>query len=106
MANTVNDQWSAWFPRGLSEHAPTKLIHVLLNQGLAHGAGPELRSKVYVYVWADGVYFNARLENARQCFLARIGPTADGRKELIALADGYRESEQSWQALLLDCQAR
>jgi transposase-like protein len=65
-----------------------------------------LTGKRYVYVWADGVHFNIRLEGGRQCILVLMGATADGRKELIALADGYRESEQSWKELLLDCKAR
>ena len=65
-----------------------------------------LEGKQYVYVWADGVHFNIRLEEDRQCILVLMGATADGRKELIAIADGYRESEQSWKALLLDVKAR
>jgi transposase-like protein len=65
-----------------------------------------LAGKHYVYVWADGVHFNIRLEQDRQCILVLIGATADGRKELIAVADGYRESEQSWKELLLDVKAR
>src|SRR5215831_9083320 len=65
-----------------------------------------LTGKHYVYVWADGVHFNIRLEEGRQCILVLMGATADGKKELIALADGYRESEQSWRELLLDCKAR
>jgi transposase-like protein len=65
-----------------------------------------LEGKQYVYVWADGVYFNIRLEEDRQCILVLMGATADGKKELIAIADGFRESEQSWKALLLDCRAR
>ncbi len=65
-----------------------------------------LADKHYVYVWADGVHFNIRLEEDRQCILVLMGATADGKKELIAIADGYRESEQSWKALLLDCKAR
>jgi len=65
-----------------------------------------LAGKHFVYVWADGVHFNIRLEEDRQCLLVLMGATADGKKELIALGDGYRESEQSWKALLLDCQAR
>ena len=68
-----------------------------------------LKGKRYVYVWADGVHMNVRLEsegNQRQCILVLIGATAEGRKELIALADGYRESEQSWKELLLDGKAR
>ena len=61
--------------------------------------------KQYVYVWADGIYFNVRLEdeaNSKQCILVLMGATADGKKELIAVTDGYRESEQSWRELLLD----
>jgi putative transposase len=65
-----------------------------------------LAGKHYVYVWADGVHFNIRLEEGRQCILVLMGATAEGKKELIAIADGYRESEQSWKELLLDCQAR
>lgn len=65
-----------------------------------------LEGKHYVYVWADGVHFNIRLEGGRQCILVLMGATAEGKKELIALADGYRESEQSWKELLLDCKAR
>jgi putative transposase len=65
-----------------------------------------LLCKHYVYVWADGVHFNIRLEGGRQCILVLMGATADGRKELIAIADGYRESEQSWKELLLDVKAR
>jgi transposase-like protein len=68
-----------------------------------------LAEKQYVYVWADGVYFNVRLEdegNRRQCILVLMGATAEGTKELIGLADGYRESEQSWTELLLDLKQR
>ena len=68
-----------------------------------------LAGKQYVYVWADGVYFNVRLEDAanrRQCILVLMGATAEGKKELIGLADGYRESEQSWMELLLDLKSR
>ena len=68
-----------------------------------------LEGKHYVYVWADGVHFNVRLEspgNDRQCILVLMGATEAGRKEAIAIADGYRESEQSWKELLLDCKAR
>ena len=65
-----------------------------------------LAGKRYVYVWADGVHFNIRLEGGRQCILVLMGATAEGKKELIAVADGYRESEQSWKELLLDVKAR
>jgi putative transposase len=65
-----------------------------------------LEEKQYVYVWADGVHFNIRLEEDRQCILVLMGATAEGHKELIAVVDGYRESEQSWKSLLLDAKAR
>ena len=65
-----------------------------------------LEGKRYVYLWADGVHFNIRLEEDRLCILVLMGATEDGRKELIAVTDGYRESEQSWKSLLLDAKAR
>ena len=65
-----------------------------------------LEGKQYVYLWADGVHFNIRLEEDRQCILVLMGATADGRKELIAVVDGFREGEQSWKALLLDVKSR
>jgi len=68
-----------------------------------------LAGKHYVYVWADGIYFNIRLEdegNTKQCILVLMGATADGTKELIGITEGYRESEQSWMELLVDLKAR
>jgi transposase-like protein len=60
----------------------------------------------YVYFWVDGIHFNIRLEGERQCILVVIGATAEGKKELVAVQDGLRESEQSWRELLLDLRAR
>ena len=60
----------------------------------------------YVYVWADGVHFNVRLEEERLCCLVIVGVRADGTKELVALADGYRESTESWADLLRDLKRR
>ena len=65
-----------------------------------------LAGKRYVYVWADGIYTNVRLEDDRVCLLVLMGATPDGKKELIAVLDGYRESEQSWLELLLDLKSR
>jgi transposase-like protein len=65
-----------------------------------------LQDRQYVYLWVDGVHFNIRLEEDRQCILVLLGATADGKKELIAIVDGYRESEQSWMELLLDVKLR
>ncbi len=69
----------------------------------------DLTQKRYLYIWADGIYVNARLEdpeNRRQCMLVLMGATPDGRKELIAVVDGYRESEQSWHELLTGLKQR
>src|SRR5215211_4490634 len=60
----------------------------------------------YVYCWADGVHFNVGLEEERLCCLVIVGVRADGTKELVAIADGYRESTGSWQDLLRDCKRR
>jgi transposase-like protein len=66
----------------------------------------DLTGKHYVYVWADGIYFGCRLTDDRPCVLVLMGATADGTKELIAIHDGERESEQSWMGILLDLKAR
>lgn len=66
----------------------------------------DLSEKRYVYLWVDGIHFNIRLEEHRQCILVVMGATAEGKKELVAVQDGYRESEQSWRELLLDLKAR
>jgi putative transposase len=60
----------------------------------------------YVYVWADGVHFNVRLEEARLCALVIVGVRADGTKELVAITDGHRESTESWADLLRDLKRR
>jgi transposase-like protein len=60
----------------------------------------DLSNTNYVYWWIDGVYFNVRLDNDRQCILVVIGARKDGKKELVALEDGFRESKESWLSLL------
>jgi putative transposase len=66
----------------------------------------DLSAKRYVYFWVDGIYVQARLEDDAQCLLVIIGATAEGKKELVGLADGIRESAQSWKELLLDLKRR
>lgn len=66
----------------------------------------DLSKRRYIYWWVDGVYFNVRLEGERNCILMIIGVTEDGRKELLAISDGVRESELSWMELLLDLKQR
>lgn len=65
-----------------------------------------LSSKEYVYIWADGVYLQARMEEEKQCILVIIGATPEGKKELLGFIDGYRESSQSWSELLIDLKSR
>lgn len=66
----------------------------------------DLSDKHYVYVWADGIYFNVRLDDERACILVLMGATKDGEKELLAVNDGYRESKLSWQEMLQDLKNR
>jgi len=90
---------------GLSATTITRLMTAWQDEHQAWSrrslAGPP-----YVYLWADGVHFNIRLEEDRQCILVLMGATAAGQKELLAVLDGHRESEQSWYTLLLDCKQR
>src|SRR6266496_6167514 len=62
----------------------------------------DLSARRYVYVWADGVYLQARMEAAAQCMLVLIGATPEGKKELVGFQTGVRESAQSWRELLVD----
>jgi putative transposase len=66
----------------------------------------DLSAKRYVYFWVDGIHVQARLEDAAQCLLVIIGATPEGKKELVGLIDGVRESAQSWKELLLDLKRR
>ncbi len=59
-----------------------------------------------MYFWVDGIHFNVRLDEGRQCILVVMGATPAGKKELVAIQDGLRESEQSWREWLLDLKAR
>lgn len=90
---------------GLSASTISRLKDVWKAE-MAAWQGRDLSKKRYVYFWADGVYFNVRLEEASQCILVIIGATAEGKKELVGIWDGYRESEQSWKELLLDLKRR
>ena len=66
----------------------------------------DLSARHYVYLWADGVYLQARMEPQAECMLVLIGATPEGRKELVGFQAGYRESAQSWKELLVDLKAR
>jgi transposase-like protein len=90
---------------GLSGPVITKLTETWQAEQRAFAAR-DLSAVDYVYLWADGIHVNIRLEEHKLCLLVMIGVRADGRKELIALADGYRESAESWADLLRDCARR
>ena len=94
--------------KGLSPNTIVRLKRQW-EQEYREWAKRHLAGKRYVYFWADGIYFNVRLEdteNKRQCFLIIIGACEDGTKELIAVLDGYRESKLSWLELLLSLKER
>jgi transposase-like protein len=90
---------------GLSAPVITKLTETWKAEQRAFAAR-DLSGVDYVYLWADGIHVNIRLEEHKLCLLVLIGVRADGRKELVALADGYRESVESWADLLRDAARR
>jgi transposase-like protein len=91
--------------KGLSATTITRLKGIWQEE-YQHWGRRSLAGQQYVYVWADGIHFNIRLEDDRMCVLVLMGATPEGTKEVIAISEGHRESEQSWLALLLDCQSR
>ena len=86
---------------GLSATTITRLTVAWQDEARAWGAR-DLSGVDFVYVWADGIHVNIRLDEERLCLLVLVGVRADGTKELIALTDGYRESSGSWADLLRD----
>jgi len=90
---------------GLSATTITRLKSVW-EQEYAEWSARSLAGQEYVYLWADGIHTNIRLEEDRQCILVLMGATKDGKKELIAMTDGHRESAQSWRELLLEVKRR
>jgi transposase-like protein len=90
---------------GLSPTTITRLTAQWQDEAKAFG-DRSLAGTDYVYVWVDGIHLKVRLEADKVCLLVMIGVRADGRKELVALADGFRESSESWADLLRDCKRR
>lgn len=90
---------------GLSAPVITRLTETWKTEQRGF-AERDLSGVDYVYLWVDGIHVNIRLEEHKLCLLVMIGVRADGRKELVALADGYRESTESWADLLRDCARR
>ena len=124
-AQSVEEVLPWLYLKGISTGGMQEALEALLGQG-AKGLSPatisrlksrweddrqtwsqrDLSDKRYVYIWVDGVYFNVRMDDARQCILVIIGVTEEGVKEFIAIEDGYRESEQSWLLVLRDLKQR
>jgi putative transposase len=90
---------------GLSASTIGRLKEAWSDEHL-HWSRRDLSAKRYVYFWADGIHVQARLEDEAQCLLVVIGATPEGKKELVGLTDGVRESAQSWRELLLDLKRR
>jgi putative transposase len=90
---------------GLSASTVARLKEAWVDEH-AHWLDRDLSAKRYVYFWVDGIHVQARLEDDAQCLLVIIGATPEGKKELVGLIDGVRESAQSWKELLLDLKRR
>ena len=90
---------------GLSATTITRLTAQWQDEAKAF-AERDLSGTDYVYLWVDGIHLKIRLEQEKLCLLVMIGVRSDGRKELVALADGYRESTESWADLLRSCRRR
>ena len=90
---------------GLSASTIARLKEIWIDEHKRWKAR-DLSAKRYVYIWADGIYLQARLEDEKQCILVIIGATPEGKKELVGFTDGLRESAQDWRELLLDLKRR
>jgi Transposase, Mutator family len=91
--------------KGLSASTITKLTATWKAEQQAF-AERDLSGVDFVYLWGDGIHVNVRLDDQKLCLLVMIGVRVDGRKELVALTDGYREAAESWADLLRDCRRR
>lgn len=116
---------SALYLKGVSTNDFSEALSAILGEGAAglsattvvrlkerwveeyhEWAERDLSGKHYAYMWADGIYFNVRLTDDRPCILVIMGATTDGKKELLGILDGERESTLSWKELLLDLKRR
>jgi putative transposase len=90
---------------GLSASTVSRLKEAWLEEHV-RWSKRDLSTKRYVYLWVDGIHVQARLEDDAQCLLVIVGATPEGKKELVGLIDGVRESAQSWREFLLDLKRR
>ncbi len=90
---------------GLSATTITRLTAQWQDEARTFSAR-DLSGSDYVYLWVDGIHLKVRLDQEKLCLLVMLGVRADGRKELVAITEGYRESTESWADLLRDCKRR
>jgi len=90
---------------GLSATTITRLTSQWQDEARTFAAR-DLSGSDYVYLWVDGIHLKVRLDQEKLCLLVMLGVRSDGRKELVAITDGYRESTESWADLLRDCKRR
>jgi len=106
--NDFPEALQALLGEGAAGLSPSTIVRLksAWEQEFRAWAEGDLAGKHYVYLWADGIYFNVRLSDERPCLLVIIGARADGRKELLAIHDGERESKLSWTEVLRDLKRR
>lgn len=106
--NKFQDALTAIFGEGAKGFSPATITRLkeVWQKEYNEWAHRRLEGKEYVYVWTDGVYCNARLDDQKLCLLVIIGVTVDGKKELVAVHQGVRESEESWLEVLRDLKFR
>lgn len=106
--NKFQDALTAIFGEGAKGFSPATITRLkeVWQKEYNEWAHRRLEGKEYVYVWTDGVYCNARLDDQKLCLLVIIGVTVDGKKELVAVHQGVRESEESWLEILRDLKFR
>ena len=92
-------------PAGFSSASITRMAQAWLEEHRSWNRRDMSLSR-YCYIWVDGIHFNLRLDEGRLCVLTLMGATEDGRKELVAVAGGYRESAESWLEVLRDLKER
>ncbi|MCH9627811.1 MAG: IS256 family transposase ISPaac1 [Chlamydiales bacterium] len=104
----MEEALAAILGKNASGLSPTNIVRLkaMWEQEYEKWTKRDLSYKHYVYIWADGIYFNVRLSEERPCLLVLIGARLDGTKELLAIHDGIRESTLSWKEVLLDLKAR
>ena len=107
-SNKFQEALSSVFGEDSKGFSPATIIRLTKNweKEFQEWKKRDLSGKEYIYVWADGVYIKSRLDGEKTCLLVMIGVGVDGKKELIAIEPGVRESTQSWREVLLDLKFR